>query len=76
MRPESPLYNFYQTMGVSVSSVAELEDKGVEALQPLAIDKRSHNRAIIGEYMSRKNTIANIRALESFVIKKRNALRR
>jgi len=71
IRPENPLYKFYLSMGIKIFSIDELAEKGLNALTPVDNRVRGKNRAIIGEYMSRKNTIAHIRGLEKFVIKKR-----
>lgn len=64
LRPESPVYDFYSRMGITLGSVADLEAGRGDVLAPLPETLRARNRELIGTFLSRAKAIDDIRRLQ------------
>lgn len=67
LRPENPVYKWYSKMGVTVFSTDELLTPSNETLEPLEEEAAEKNRALVGEFWSRKNAVAGIRGLKELL---------
>lgn len=62
LRPENPLFGFYQRLGAHVRSTAELEAQGA-TLMPLTLHQCADNRRVMLAYYRRGAVLDAIRAL-------------
>lgn len=62
LRPENPLYAFYQGLGIVLRSVDDLASGG-GALEPISESQRRENRVRIGAHYARARVVQAIREL-------------
>lgn len=62
LRPENPMFAFYQGLGIHLRSTEELSASG-PGLQALSPEQRDDNRRRIGAYYSRSRVVQAIRTL-------------
>lgn len=66
LREENPIYQTYTKLGAVLDTMHSIEESPHGADLPLSAEKRSRNRKIVGEYMSRANLVRAIRGLEAY----------
>lgn len=63
VREENPVFQFFEDLGVSVSTIQELENKPEMLQAPLSPEERKSNRQIVSEYWSREKALERTKSI-------------
>lgn len=63
VRQENPVYDFFKSSGVVISTVQELEEHPELLNLPLTAEERASNRAIVSDYWGRERAYERTRKL-------------